>query len=83
MKRSIILLSLTLMGTSGFQFMSKFKISPPVDLAKEQARKEKFGDKSKSILSLIHYFHPSWLKYKKDFQQIRAKKCAIDGMICL
>lgn len=51
MKCSIVLLSLTLVGTSGFQFMSKFKISPPVDLAKEQARKEKFGDKKLAVIT--------------------------------
>lgn len=33
----------------GFQFMSKFKITPPADLAMEEKVKEKFGDKSKSI----------------------------------
>jgi len=47
MRRSLLILSLFLVDTHGFQFMSKFKVKAPVDLAKEQERKEKFGDKSK------------------------------------
>jgi len=31
--------------------MSKFKITPPVDLAKEQERKEKFGDKKLVVIT--------------------------------
>jgi len=42
---------LTLTGTSGFQFMSKFKMSPPVDKVKEQERIEKFGDKKLVVIT--------------------------------
>lgn len=51
MKLSTILVPLLLVGTNGFQFMSKFKISTPVDLAKEQERKEKFGDKKLVVIT--------------------------------
>jgi len=47
----VIILSSLVMGTSGFQFMSKFKVAPPVDLAKEQERKEKFGDKKLVVIT--------------------------------
>jgi len=51
MKRSIALLSLTLLSTNGFQFLSKFKIAAPVDLAKEQERKDKFGEKKLVVIT--------------------------------
>lgn len=51
MRRSLLILSLFLVDTHGFQFMSKFKVKAPVDLAKEQERKEKFGDKKLVVIT--------------------------------
>lgn len=48
LRNTLLVLLLTLPGfTHGFQFLSKFKITPPADLAMEEKVKEKFGDKSK------------------------------------
>jgi len=51
MKPSLLFLSLFLGGTNGFGFLSKFKVAPPVDLAKEQQQKDLFGDKKLVVIT--------------------------------
>lgn len=52
-KASLILIALVaalLQSSHGFQFMSKWKLPTPVDVAQEAAVQEKFGDKSTYLL---------------------------------
>lgn len=44
---TVILCLIAVSNGSAFQFMSKFKMTPPEDLEKLEAAKRRFGDKSK------------------------------------
>lgn len=52
MRKASILLALVALfhQTHGFQFMSKWKLPTPVDVAQEAAIQDKFGDKSTYLL---------------------------------
>jgi hypothetical protein len=45
MLRSTLVVVL-LASSNAFQFMAKFKITPPADMEREAATKARFGDKS-------------------------------------
>ena len=53
MLRSFFLLFL-LASANAFQFMSKWKITPPADIEREAATKAKFGDKSKCKTTMLY-----------------------------
>ena len=46
-----------LQAANGFQFMSNWKLPAKIDFEQEAAVKEKFGDKSKSIVLVLAEFH--------------------------
>jgi hypothetical protein len=38
-------------SSDGFEFMKRFKITPPVDIAKQEEAKKKFGDKKLVVIT--------------------------------
>lgn len=51
MIKSATILSWVIVSTHGFQFMKKFKITPPIDLAKKEEALKKFGDKKLVVIT--------------------------------